>query len=71
MQSGSLGSRVMSRITRKCGDVFLRADFKDLGGYNLVGCALRGSVRRKISYDGSFLTLEQGVKQFKRKLEEA
>jgi hypothetical protein len=27
----------MKRIDRKRGDVFLRADYKDLGGYDQVG----------------------------------
>ena len=33
------------RIARKRGDVFLRADFDDLGGYDQVGRALRKLVR--------------------------
>lgn len=35
-----------TRIARKRGDVFLRADFSDLGGYNQVGRALRDLVRK-------------------------
>jgi len=30
-------TRVLKRIDRKRGDVFLRADFADLGGYDQVG----------------------------------
>jgi hypothetical protein len=37
----SLQDRLEKRIARKRGDVFLRADFDDLGGYDQVGRALR------------------------------
>jgi len=37
----SLLERLEKRIARKRGDVFLRADFDDLGGYDQVGRALR------------------------------
>lgn len=37
----TLETRVRRRIDRKHGDVFLRADFADLGGYDQVGRALR------------------------------
>ena len=46
MRPENLETRVMKRITRKRGDVFLRADFKDLGGYDQVGRVLRGLVRK-------------------------
>ncbi|WP_218188012.1 hypothetical protein [Desulfosarcina cetonica] len=39
MGTESLETRLMKRIDRKRGDVFLRADFKDLGGYDQVGRA--------------------------------
>ena len=42
MKTENLETRVMERITRKRSDVFLRADFKDLGGYDQVGRVLRG-----------------------------
>jgi len=42
----SLEQRLERRIARKRGDVFLRADFSDLGGYDQVGRALRGLVRK-------------------------
>ena len=37
---------LLKRISRKRGDIFLRADFADLGGYDQVGRALRQLVRR-------------------------
>ena len=37
----TLESRLLKRIARKRGDVFLRADFDDLGGYDQVGRGLR------------------------------
>jgi hypothetical protein len=42
----SLEERLEKRITRKRGDVFLREDFGDLGGYDQVGRALRNLVRK-------------------------
>ena len=49
-----LKERLEQRIARKRGDVFLRSDFSDLGGYDQVGRALRGQVRQgrllKIGY---------------------
>ena len=41
----TLEARITKRIDRKRGDVFLRADFADLGGYDQVGRALRQLVR--------------------------
>lgn len=50
----TLETRVEKRIGRKRGNVFLRADFADLGGYDQVGRALRQLVRQgkllKIGY---------------------
>lgn len=46
----------MKRIGRKRHDVFLRADFDDLGGYDQVGRALRGLVRK-----GKLLKIGQGL----------
>lgn len=50
----SLEQRIATRIARKKGDVFLRDDFKDLGGYDQVGRVLRRLVARgdlrKIGY---------------------
>lgn len=45
MRPESLEDRVLNRVARKRGDVFLRADFDDLGGYDQVGRVLRGLVR--------------------------
>lgn len=49
-----LESRLLRRIDRKRGDVFLRTDFADLGGYDQIGRALRQLVRQgrllKIGY---------------------
>jgi hypothetical protein len=45
MRAANLETRVAKRIARKRGDVFLREDFRDLGGYDQVGRALRGLVR--------------------------
>jgi hypothetical protein len=42
----SLEERLDKRIARKRGNVFLRTDFSDLGGYDQVGRALRGLVRK-------------------------
>jgi hypothetical protein len=41
----TLETQLWKRIDRKRGDVFLRADFVDLGGYDQVGRALRQLVR--------------------------
>jgi hypothetical protein len=41
----TLETQLSKRIDRKRGDVFLRADFEDLGGYDQVGRALRQLVR--------------------------
>ncbi len=56
MRAENLETRVMKRIARKRGDVFLRADFRDLGGYDQVGRALRGLVRQ-----GRLLKLGYGI----------
>lgn len=52
----SLRSRIEQRIDRKRGDVFLRADFSDLGGYDQVGRGLRQLVKA-----GKLIRLGQGV----------
>ena len=56
MKADTLESKVQRRITRKKGDVFLRADFEDLGGYDQIGRVLRDLVRR-----GQLLKLGYGV----------
>ena len=56
MRPETLESRLLKRIDRKRGDVFLRADFEDLGGYDQVGRALRQLVR-----DGQLIKVGQGL----------
>ncbi len=56
MRAENLETRILKRIARKRGDVFLRTDFKDLGGYDQVGRVLRGLVRK-----GQLLKLGHGV----------
>lgn len=56
MRAENLETRVLKRIARKRGDVFLRADFRDLGGYDQVGRVLRGLVRQ-----GRLLKLGYGI----------
>ena len=52
----SLESRLAKRIDRKRGNVFLRSDFSDLGGYDQVGRALRQLVLR-----GNLFRVSQGL----------
>jgi hypothetical protein len=52
----TLAQMVEARIARKKGDVFLRADFKDLGGYDQVGVVLREYMKA-----GKLLKLGQGL----------
>ncbi|MFZ3185273.1 MAG: DUF6088 family protein [Pseudomonas sp.] len=47
MKSETLERRLQKRIARKRGDVFLRADFEDLGGYDQVGRVLRELVKKE------------------------
>ena len=56
MRSENLETRLVKRIDRKRGDVFLRADFNDLGGYDQVGRALR-----KLVDQGKLLKIGQGL----------
>jgi hypothetical protein len=46
MRPETLETQLLKRIARKQGDVFLRADFTDLGGYDQVGRALLNLVRK-------------------------
>src|SRR5580698_7757083 len=55
-QPDSLEQRLEQRIARKRGDVFLRADFNDLGGYDQVGRALRQLVDK-----GQLMKIGQGL----------
>jgi hypothetical protein len=56
MRPKALEMRVQQRIDRKRGDVFLRADFDDLGGYDQVGRVLRQFVRA-----GKLIRIGQGL----------
>ncbi|MHC1728701.1 MAG: DUF6088 family protein [Syntrophobacteraceae bacterium] len=56
MKAENLESRLIRRIERKRGDVFLRRDFADLGGYDQVGRTLRQLVRK-----GQLLRIGQGL----------
>jgi hypothetical protein len=47
MKPETLETKLLTRIDRKRGDVFLRADFEDLGGYDQVGRALRTLIRKR------------------------
>lgn len=52
----TLSEKVEARLKRKKGDVFLRADFNDLGSYDHVGVVLKGFVR-----SGKLMKIGQGV----------
>jgi hypothetical protein len=56
MRPETLEDRLLKRIDRKRGDVFLRADFGDLGGYDQVGRVLRKIVR-----EGRLVRVGQGL----------
>jgi hypothetical protein len=56
MRPETLETRLLKRIDRKRGDVFLRADFDDLGGYDQVGRVLREVVRK-----GRLVRVGQGL----------
>jgi hypothetical protein len=56
MKPETLETKLLKRIDRKRGDVFLRADFSDLGGYDQVGRALRDLVRQ-----GRLVRVGQGL----------
>src|SRR6266446_2513672 len=56
MKFQTLEARLLKRIERTRGDVFLRADFSDLGGYDQVGRALRQLVR-----EGRLVKVGQGL----------
>jgi hypothetical protein len=52
----TLKTQISKRIDRKRGDVFLRADFADLGGYDQVGRVLRQFIRQ-----GKLLRIGSGL----------
>lgn len=47
LKNKTLEKKVLERISRKKGAVFVRADFKDFGGYDQVGRALKNLVRKE------------------------
>ena len=53
---GTLEYRVFARVTRKSSSVFVREDFKDLGGYDQVGRVLRG-----LENDGLLVRIGYGL----------
>jgi hypothetical protein len=56
MRLETVETKVLKRIDRKRDDVFLRADFEDLGGYDQIGRALRKIVR-----EGRLVRVGQGL----------
>jgi hypothetical protein len=56
MKAETLETRMLNRIERDRSDVFLRSDFKDLGGYDQVGRSLRSLVRK-----GRLLKVSHGL----------
>ena len=52
----TLTQRIEERIDRKKGDVFMREDFRDLGGYREVGRSLR-----ELTQSGKLLRIGQGL----------
>ena len=56
MRPKALEVSLQKRIDRKRGDVFLRTDFEDLGGYDQVGRTLRKLVR-----EGHLVRVGQGL----------
>jgi hypothetical protein len=56
MRRETLETRMLKRMERKRGEVFLRADFGDLGGYDQVGRALRMLARK-----GELIKVGQGL----------
>lgn len=56
MRVQTLATRILKRIGSKRGDVFLRADFRDLGGYDQVGRVLRDLVSK-----GQLLKVGYGI----------
>lgn len=42
----TIEGRIAARITRRSSPIVLREDFKDLGGYDQVGRALKNLVRK-------------------------
>ncbi len=61
----AVAAKIDARIARKKGDVFLRADFADLGSYNQVGRVLRELVREgKLTRIGLGIYTRTGLSPF-------
>ena len=61
----TVSQKIDARIARKKGDVFLRTDFADLGGYNQVGLVLRRLVREgKLTRIGLGIYTRTGLSPF-------
>ena len=43
----TLESKITYRVKRSKASVFVRGDFKDIGGYDQVGCILKGLVKKE------------------------
>jgi hypothetical protein len=56
MRNASLQTKLLRRIAQSKGDVFLRSDFADLGGYDQIGRGLAGLTKR-----GVILRIGQGL----------
>jgi hypothetical protein len=56
MKPATLETKLLKRIARKRGDVFLRSDFADLGGYDQIGRVLNVLIRKK-----KILKVSQGI----------
>lgn len=54
LKKKTLEKKILEKISRKKGSVYVRADFRDLGGYDQVGRILKNLVRKgkiaKIGY---------------------
>jgi len=48
MKKQTLEKRIIYRIKRSSSNVFLRGDFKDLGGYDQVGRVLRNLIKNNL-----------------------
>ena len=56
MKVSTVETRMIKRMARKRGDVFLRTDFKDLGSYDQIGRVLR-----KLVHQGRLLKVGHGL----------
>ena len=56
MKNGGLKQKVAQRVKRSKNEVFLRSDFKDLGGYDQVGRVLK-----QLLDEGRLVRIGQGL----------